>query len=150
MKRRERNTRVRRYRGGRRSGSALESLENRRMLSLADDVKLPLLFLDVPGSASTTTVSPGVERLDIKTTGSVVDDTGGTAHPAAAAPIIARISVLVNADGTLNGGVAGDDLKVFSDNDNSGDFSAGDTTLLSGEVRTTAGSFKVSGFTIEA
>jgi hypothetical protein len=60
-------------------------------------------------------------------------------------PAIAEISILVNDDGTLNGGVAGHDLLVYRDNDFSGTFTGGDTTLITGEVTF----FSSAGVTVE-
>ena len=125
----------------------VEALERRLLFSVGDDLGPTYLFLDVPGTASAAPVSPGVQRLDIKATGAEVIDALGGDNPLSP-PAIAEISILVNSDGTLNGGVAGDDLNVYLDNDNSGDFSFGDTTLMTGEVSSQR--FSVSGVTVEA
>lgn len=117
------------------------------MFSLGDILDLPGLFLDIPGTASATNAGPGVKRLDIKATGDFVFDANGN-QESLNPPAIAEISILVNNNGTLAGGVAGDDLRVYQDNNNSGTFNAGDTLLLAGEVQPQF--FNVAGVTIEA
>jgi len=125
-----------------------ERLEGRQLLSSGDSLGLPLIFLDIPGSASTSVVSATVKRLDIKASVSSVSNTTA-ATDVLAKPLITEVSLLVNNNGTLNGGVAGDDLRIYQDNDLSGGFSAGDTILCTGEVRND-GSFSVAGVTLEA
>src|SRR5688572_14652999 len=122
----------------------LEKLEGRRMLSVGDEIVLPLVFLDIPGSASTTPVAVGVKELHITATGANGVTTGGVDVPFVP-PVLMEIFVNVNDDGTLNSSVAGDDLRVFNDNDTNGTFSLGDTLLLSGEVTL----FNTSGITVE-
>ena len=112
-----------------------EPLERRRYLSIGDDIGLPLLNLDIPGNASTTVASPTTKQLDIKATGTTGFDRLGVPFSfPATAPAIVEIHLIVNNDGTLNNTVPGDDLIIYQDNDNSGGLSAGDTTLLTGEI----------------
>jgi hypothetical protein len=131
------------------TGLNLESLEGRRFLSVGDLIELPMLAIDIPGTASATnTLTPGVKRLDIKATSPVAINTAG-ASSNLTPPAIVEIAILVNSDGTLNAGVATQDLLVYQDLNTSGNYNAGDTLLLSGEVKTTGTGFKVAGVTTE-
>src|SRR4051812_3867984 len=91
-----------------------EALESRTLMSLGDVLNLPLVFDDIPGSASTTVVSPTVKRLDITTTSTVYVDRAGVTHntnlDVPPSPIVTQISVLVKNDGTFFSGAPGDDL----------------------------------------
>jgi hypothetical protein len=140
--------RQKRGRGVACQASKFETLEGRQLFSVGDLLQLPALFLDIPGTASATSVSPGVKRLDIRATGPSVIDTAGV-QSTLTPPAIAEISVLVNDDGSLNSGVTGDDLHVYRDNDNNGSFSAGDLMLISGEIKANGTGFKVAGVTAE-
>ena len=126
----------------------LEGLEQRRLLSVGDDLGLPFLFLDdLPGSASAVDVGGGVKQLDISVTANYVIDQSGGEGPLSPEAIL-EISLLVNSDGTLNGGVVDSDMRLYRDNDDSNTFTAGDDVLLTGEIRPT-NSFFVLGETLE-